>query len=370
MGLSDVPARVFCVEDEIIVARDIRQQLLSLGYAHAGHAVSGETALTHIAEVLPDLVLMDIELSGDMDGITAAHQIRERFDIPVVFISAFAADDVLQRAKLAEPYGYILKPFSERDLRTVLEMALYKSRTDRAIHQHAQNIQRMARKVIEAQEAERRRLALELHDDLGQTLTSIKINLATRKLMDPKKAETLDEKTMGIIDDAIERVREMALALRPGMLDVLGLAAAVQAMVDQRFAASAQDYDFQCNLGMERLPSDMEIVVFRIAQEAITNIQRHAQASFVRIALDREGDTVVLRIEDNGRGFDPGVPGAAARASQGIGVMGMRERAAGVGAGFEMVAQPGKGCSITLVCPVEAPGQAPAMPSEAPTPPS
>jgi signal transduction histidine kinase len=175
---------------------------------------------------------------------------------------------------------------------------------------------------------------------------------------------------MVIIDDAIGRVREMALALRPGMLDVLGLAAAVQAMVDQRFAASAQAYDFQCNLGAERLPSDMEIAVFRIAQEAITNIQRHAEAGFVRIALDREGDTVVLRIEDNGLGFDPGASGAAAPGSQGIGVMGMRERAATVGAKFEMVAQPGKGCSITLVCPAEAPGLASGAPSEAPAPPS
>jgi signal transduction histidine kinase len=370
MRLNQTPARVFCVEDEIIVARDIRQQLLRQGYAHAGHADAAETALVRIAELQPDLVLMDIELAGVMDGITAALQIRERFDIPVVFISAFAADDVLERAKLAEPYGYILKPFSERELRTVLEMALYKSRTDRAIRHHAQDIQRMSRKIIEVQEAERRRLALELHDDLGQTLTSIKINLATRKLMDPARAANLDEKTMVIIDDAIGRVREMALALRPGMLDVLGLAAAVQAMVDQRFAASAQAYDFQCNLGAERLPCDMEIAVFRIAQEAITNIQRHAQASFVRIALNREGDTVVLRIEDNGLGFDLSDPGAVAPGSQGIGVMGMRERAAGVGADFALVAQPGKGCSITLVCPVDPSGLAPAAPSEAPALPS
>ena len=119
--------RILIVEDEAIVARDIEQQLLDLGYHPIGHATQGQQSITLAEELRPDLVLMDIQLSGTMDGIEAAQLIHNKLFIPVVFLTAFAADDVLARAKLTEPFGYILKPFSERELRTVLEMALYKS---------------------------------------------------------------------------------------------------------------------------------------------------------------------------------------------------------------------------------------------------
>ncbi|MBC7404859.1 MAG: response regulator [Cytophaga sp.] len=118
--------RILVVEDETIVARDIQRQLERLGYEPAGHAISAEEALELVALLLPDLVLMDIQLSGAMDGITAAQIIRTKFTTPVVFLTAFDADEVIASAKLTQPFGYILKPFSERELRTTLEMALYK----------------------------------------------------------------------------------------------------------------------------------------------------------------------------------------------------------------------------------------------------
>ena len=123
-------ARILLVEDEAIVARDLLQQLTELGYRSAGHATRGEDAIALAGQTRPDLVLMDIQLAGEMDGISAAQEIRERYGLPVVFLTAFAADDTLARAKLTEPFGYILKPFSERELRTVLEMALYKHQAE------------------------------------------------------------------------------------------------------------------------------------------------------------------------------------------------------------------------------------------------
>lgn len=129
------PARVLVVEDEIVIALDIRNQLRELGYVYAGHATSGEQAVALAAELRPDLVLMDIQLAGAMDGISAAQAIRADFDLPVVFVTAFAADETLARAKLTEPYGYILKPFSEREMRTVIEMALYKHGADQRLQQ-------------------------------------------------------------------------------------------------------------------------------------------------------------------------------------------------------------------------------------------
>ena len=125
---ADTPEiRVLVVEDEAIVARDIEQQLLELGYQVLGICATGEQALELAGQLRPDLVLMDVQLAGRMTGIDAAGLIREQLALPVVFITAYCSDEVLNRAKVCEPYGYILKPFSERELRTVVEMALYKS---------------------------------------------------------------------------------------------------------------------------------------------------------------------------------------------------------------------------------------------------
>jgi len=120
------PRPILIVEDETIVARDLQGQLELLGYTVAGLAHTGEQAIVLAAQLQPELVLMDIQLGTGIDGIAAALAIRTQRDVPVVFLSAFAADEVLQRAQLAEPYGYILKPFSERELQTVLKMAFFK----------------------------------------------------------------------------------------------------------------------------------------------------------------------------------------------------------------------------------------------------
>ena len=122
--------RILIVEDEAIVARDIAQQLTLLGYKPVAQTPRGEQALVLADQLRPDLVLMDIQLAGEMDGVAAAQAIRERFAIPVVFLTAFVGDATLERAKVTEPFGYIIKPFQDRELRTVIEMALYKHQAE------------------------------------------------------------------------------------------------------------------------------------------------------------------------------------------------------------------------------------------------
>jgi PAS domain S-box-containing protein len=134
-------AKILIVEDEWIVADDLRQQLLELGYDPVGNASQGEQAIQMAGELRPDLVLMDIQLAGDMDGITAAEAIRTQFSLAVVFLTAFATDSVLARAKLTDPFGYILKPFSDRDLRITLEMALYKHKIEKKLVDRAVDLQ-------------------------------------------------------------------------------------------------------------------------------------------------------------------------------------------------------------------------------------
>ncbi|MFA4861570.1 response regulator [Methanoregula sp.] len=124
---------IFIVEDEAIVANDIKETLKSLGYEVPGIAKSGEIALEKVKELRPDLVLMDIHLATQMDGVETAGKIHALYDIPVIYLTAYADKALLDRAKVTEPYGYVIKPYDERELHSVVEMALYKHRIEREV---------------------------------------------------------------------------------------------------------------------------------------------------------------------------------------------------------------------------------------------
>ena len=126
-------ARILVVEDERIVAMSLRKQLSKLGYEIVGHAPSGTEAIQKAGELRPDVVLMDIHLEGAMDGVAAARQIRDLFQIPVVYLTAYSNNEILERAKVTEPFGYILKPYSGRELHVVIEMALYRHQMERRL---------------------------------------------------------------------------------------------------------------------------------------------------------------------------------------------------------------------------------------------
>jgi len=134
-----VNGRILIVEDEKVVAMDIRTMLKSLGYDVPGIVSSSEKALKKVEETKPDLVLMDIMLGEKRDGIEIAQEIRDRFKIPVVYLTAYADDDTIQRAKKTNPHGYILKPFDEKELSTSIEIALYKSGIERKIREETEN---------------------------------------------------------------------------------------------------------------------------------------------------------------------------------------------------------------------------------------
>lgn len=118
--------KILIVEDESIVAMDIKHRAEGLGYEVTAITPSGEEALEHVAGTRPDLVLMDIVLKGEMDGIEAAQKIRDSYDIPVVYLTAYSDERTLKRAKITEPFGYIIKPFEDRELHSAVEVALYK----------------------------------------------------------------------------------------------------------------------------------------------------------------------------------------------------------------------------------------------------
>jgi PAS domain S-box-containing protein len=131
-------ARILVVEDSRVIAMELEDRLQALGYRLEAVVSSGEQAVKAAARARPDLVLMDIKLKGDVDGIEATTAIRADLDIPIVYLTAYADEDTLQRAKLTEPYGYILKPFEERELHTAIEMALYKHRMEKRLRESEQ----------------------------------------------------------------------------------------------------------------------------------------------------------------------------------------------------------------------------------------
>ncbi len=122
--------QILIVEDERIVAEDIRISLQRLGYSVPGTAISGEEAVKKAEDMRPDLVLMDIVLGGEMDGIEASALIRSRFDIPVVYLTACSDQKTLKKAKITDPFGYIIKPFENKDLQTAVEVAFYKRKME------------------------------------------------------------------------------------------------------------------------------------------------------------------------------------------------------------------------------------------------
>ncbi len=121
---------IFIVEDESIVAKDIQNSLTKLGYNVVGFANNGKDAIDKITELNPDLILMDIMIKGPLTGIEVSEKIKEKMSVPVIFLTAYADEGTLSRAKITEPYGYILKPFKEIDLHSTIEMAIYKHQKD------------------------------------------------------------------------------------------------------------------------------------------------------------------------------------------------------------------------------------------------
>jgi signal transduction histidine kinase len=202
------------------------------------------------------------------------------------------------------------------------------------------------RRVVEAQELERRRLARELHDQTGQELTSVLLGLkAVEEATDEgERAEALSAVREQVVE-TLHDVRRLAVELRPKALDDFGLVAALERLRDTFAEQTGMRVDLEANVG-DRLPSDVETALYRIVQEALTNVVKHARANAVSIVLARAGHAVAAVIEDDGRGFAPGESG------EGLGLVGMGERLALLGGKLKVESRPGAGATIVAEVPL------------------
>ncbi|MDO5835558.1 MAG: response regulator [Methanobacterium sp.] len=139
---------IMLVEDEIIVAADVKNRLENMGYEVLGIFDTGEEAIEKAGELKPNLVLMDIVLKGEMDGIDAAQKIRELFDIPIIYLTAYSDEKTLQRAKVTEPFGYVLKPFEDREIQSAIEMAIYKHKMEQQLKESEEKYRKLIEKFL------------------------------------------------------------------------------------------------------------------------------------------------------------------------------------------------------------------------------
>jgi PAS domain S-box-containing protein len=242
------------------------------------------------------------------------------------------------------------------ELRVVMSDMTRHKQVEADLRESVQQSRRLSRRVLEAQETERRRVAMELHDELGQALTAIKINLQVGERFRHQTPGQLNAENIRIVDEALLQMRRLAYGLRPSMLDDFGLASALRSMAEQTAQRSGLEIRFETELSEVRLAPEIEIAVFRMAQEALTNIVRHAHAHQVHLALHREEDTLVLSVQDDGGGFDLAAMRARAAAGGSLGVLGMEERAMLIGAELRIESTLGQGSRLRLRCPLHARG--------------
>ena len=212
----------------------------------------------------------------------------------------------------------------------------------------SERLQQLLHRAIQAQEAERKRLARELHDETGQALTSLMLQL--KALQEETEVDVIHDRLNGLrylTSRTVEEVRRLSIDLRPAALDDLGLVPAIRAYLDDWTQRSGIELQFISQNPAGRLPSDLEIILYRVVQEGVTNIARHSHARTARIMLNHIGQSVLLTIADDGDGIDP-----TAHRGDGLGLAGMRERVEMAGGYWQIISAPAAGTRILIDLPV------------------
>jgi signal transduction histidine kinase len=235
--------------------------------------------------------------------------------------------------------------FSDDDLRVA---EIFAARAAVAVDLSERVSRDVLRRIVEAQELERRRLARELHDETGQALTSILLGLKSiEEAENGQAARQATEELRERVVTTLQDVRRLALELRPKVLDDFGLVSALERLAETFEEATGIRVELEATPKVDRLPGDMETALFRIVQEALTNVVKHAQATRVSVLVTRRPGGVAVIVEDDGRGYD-----TERTRSDGIGVLGMRERVELLGGRLSVESSPGAGTTVAAEVPL------------------
>jgi signal transduction histidine kinase len=358
----------------ILVVDDDRKTLMALRDLLQGSASnvvladSGEEALRCVLKTDFAVILLDARMPG-IDGFATAKLIRARERsryTPIIFLTG-AYEDLTSmfRGYEAGAVDYIVKPLAPEVLKSKISVFVElhrknielsqeiaeRKRVEEYLTRSEENLRALAARLQSVREEEGTRIAREIHDELGQALTGLKMDLTWLTNRLPAAPKTLADKTKsmaGLIDDTIHCVRKIASRLRPEVLDQLGVAAAI--------GWQAKDFQkrtgIRCKVTIPEVPVDIDhdrsTAAFRIFQELLTNVARHANATKVDVSMQVNGKTLVLCVQDNGKGMTK----AETQGSKSLGLLGMRERAAPFGGTIEFTGTPRKGTKALVSIPL------------------
>jgi signal transduction histidine kinase len=342
-------SRVMIVDDDPTAREALVAILEGEGY-ELQQARDGRQTLKMLEQTQPDLLLLDVMMPA-MTGFEVCRRIRAipaLAELPIILLTALDDRDSRLRGLESGADDFLTKPPDRRELlarvRTITRLNRY-----RTLMEQRENIRHMAERVVAAQEEERQRISRELHDDLGQALTTQLIDLHNlqQDLNLPK--ETLFERLQSLYDQSYEilsKIRVIARDLRPPVLDALGLIVAMQTYCTEFTRRTHLPVIFESEASLPSLPDAYNITLYRTLQEALTNVIKHAHASQVWVDLSMEDDEVTLTIQDNGIGFGAEKPG-----SNGIGLAGLRERITIAGGALTVSSTPRRGTILAAKFP-------------------
>ena len=309
--------KIFVVEDELITARHLRHRLSRLGYDVIGVAAGGLEALRKMGERQPDLLLADIGLPGEIDGIAVAAEARKRSQIPSVFLTAYTDPETMRRVQSCEPYDYLVKPFADQELHAAIEIAIQQ----RSLAERWKRQSQTASTILEHTREELAAVGT-AHLGAGRRTGAHRPRPPRRyraapgcsgirpRQVPPESALRLRVRSERICQAIHTRIGEIAADLRkvshqlhPGVLDDLGLLAALRSLghdFEQRHGTSCR---VSSRNVPEHIPPSIALALYRIAQEALRNVSRHAGPAAVHISLVGGADCLDLGISDTGCGF-------------------------------------------------------------------
>jgi len=291
--------RVLVVEDEHLVAKDIRRKLQNMDYDVPAVANSGDEAVKAALQARPDVVLMDIDLGGGMDGIEAASRIRAELDVPVIFVSAYANESLLERAKITTPFGYILKPFQNDALRNNIEIALYNQKQERKLKQSEEHL----RAALKEKDLLMREIEHRVKNNLQAVGSMIQLQLLQvneHNYRDILKEGELRVRAMGTIHNLLYRSDcfthiDMRVYIR-------NLASELQTSYSRTVIVDAEPLDVHI---------DTAIPCGLLINELVTNSCKYAfpegADGEITIGLHARNEMLELRVSDTGAGLPPAV---------------------------------------------------------------
>jgi signal transduction histidine kinase len=369
--MSDASQASILIVDDDPASLTVMQEILANQGARLVTATSGEEALRKVLDDDFAAILMDVRMPG-IDGFTTASMIRERKIsryTPIIFVTGHAEDlTTMFKGYRAGAVDFIVKPVIPDVLRSKLSVFVglhdmnrilnaelaERCLTEQRLRTSEENLRALASHLQSVREEERIHIAREIHDELGQALTGLKFELnsfAKDFESDDASARRDKQQTLNIaIDRIINSVRRIASGLRPEVLDEIGLAAAFdwQAREFQRRTG------IRCHVNIAAQFSDPDkdrsTALFRIFQELLTNVARHANATRVNVALSEGEDALALCVEDNGRGIKE----TEAQSPRSLGFLGLRERVLAFGGAIEVKGDEGKGTRVCVSIPVTA----------------